>query len=144
MIVKNLEKFVDALYAVIESTPELHDVDMDAVELPACGIPGCHAALAKAALDRLGVEPCGEEYRFPAQVGRLSAYLTGTEVSLDAEMRPLESWACSNPHQWGNTSGPWMFSSCYAFNQISNRFPARIIADHWARVLERISTTTEQ
>lgn len=143
MIVEHLENFVSALYAVIETNPELHEVDMGSVEAPECGTPGCHAALSKAALDRLGVEPCGEEYRFTAQADRLSAYLTG-EVRLGGEVRPLESWAENNPSLWGNSFGLRMLRSGSAFDQHSERFPAHIIAAHWARVLERISTTTEQ
>lgn len=40
MNIDHLEKFVSALYAVIEERPELHDVDMDSVKSPARDIAG--------------------------------------------------------------------------------------------------------
>lgn len=132
MNIENLRLFVAALREVVDTLPEAQEVNMMSISPPAWGAPGCHAGLAALALDRLGAPPKGGEYDFELEAARLAEFL-----GFDGK-RNLTDWAYTRPDEWGGYGGGLMFAHHSAFGQDSKIFPARVIADHWAGVLERI------
>lgn len=139
--IPNLRLFVGALREVVETVPEAAAVDMQSIKAPVCGTPGCHAGLAMLAMDRLGVpKPINgaDYYRFPDQEDRLSEYLVPGMPAVRGYSSGIQRWADEHPEVWGNKCGNMMFAVGVAFDQDTEKFPSRVIADWWADVLDRL------
>lgn len=142
--IERLRRFVSALREVTSSSPASMEVDMTSTKhFSECGTPGCHAALAKEALDILGVESSRMPfYSFQEEGDRLGRFLTtGDPLRFDDRNgyeNLVEEWARENPELWGNPYGDYLFCDGIAFAQEGDRFPAQVIVDHWVAVLERL------
>jgi hypothetical protein len=68
------------------------------------------------------------------------AALMAQDLGFDREMK-LTRWAQNNSDIWGNTSGPYMFSSRMAFSSPTRPDGAlnlQHIVDHWREVQSRL------